>query len=516
MAKANPAVCVQLPRMGVRAHLLGLSLPTVLWLAACATPQAPTSAQTPVERVEEADRMVRRLDFGPADRILRGVIDSRDFQTLDPAHRHQALLLGARTALHLHDPRRGLSLLKRACEFPQAGADDWFERVWAASATHDQDDAATALVVLTRRWPKALLRFESSGDSGKQALGLAVAALRDSSSDADRYSVLSALLNTRFPEEPALASAWWHDLALLQLARGERDAAVTTLARVTGAYVVISIEADKRFDPIRRELSAKLDVTATAERDIAACEREIAENPTSLKSISRLGPLLRHSLRFEQALRIDDEVIERQEGQGYAVYEGYARYYPWILNDRAYALFALGRWDAAVTQMETASRMSEDGTPNVSQTLNLAVMYSELGKPAEALKTLERVGPASYYGDMVGQSVRLDAAVQLNDAKAVGEALEFLSNHRRDSLGAYQDALLVVDRADEAAKLLISRLTDPRLRSAALLAVQEYGEVQRPPRMELLAQRWRALVARSDVQEAIRAVGYVKRYPLLP
>src|SRR5215472_12435806 len=112
---------VKLPRMRAPAHLLALPLPALLWLAACATPHAPPSAQTPTQRVEEAGRMAGQHDYKGADRILRGVIDSPDFQALDPAHRHQALLLGARTALQLDDPERSLSLLRRACESPQAG-----------------------------------------------------------------------------------------------------------------------------------------------------------------------------------------------------------------------------------------------------------------------------------------------------------------------------------------------------------------------------------------------------------
>lgn len=504
---------VLLPHMRVLAHPLPLSLLALLGLAACATPRTPGAAQTPAQRVREADRMVRGHDYQGADRILRGVIDSPDFQTLDPAQRHQALLLGARTALQLDDPERRLSLLKRACEFPQAGSVDWSERVRAAYAARDSKDAGAALVVLAMRWPETLPQFESSGDFGKYALAGAVWALQKSGSDADRYTVLRALFEARFPKPSVYASGWWQQLALLQLEHGERAAAVATLSRVTNPYVVICIEADKRFDPIRSQLS--LDVGSATEQAIAAALTEVQTNPASLRPMIGLMYLLRHSLRFEQALRVADLAIERQEAEGPTAYEDYEDEYVWVLNDRAYALFGLGRWDAAVIQMETASRMSESGDPNVSQTLNLALMYADLGRPEETLAALKRVERASAYGDTVRQDARLRAAVQLHDTNAVNEALQFLSEHREDSIGGYQGALLYADREEEGAKLLISRLADPALRSGALLAIQQWGQETMPPQVVLVQHRWQALMARHDVQEAIRAVGYVKRYSLV-
>jgi len=225
--------------------------------------------------------------------------------------------------------------------------------------------------------------------------------------------------------------------------------------------------------------------------------------------------LLRHSLRFEPALQLADLAIERQEAEGPTVYEDYEDEYVWILNDRAYALFSLGRWDAAVIQMQAASRMSESGDPNVSQTLNLALMYADLGRPEETLAALKRVGRASSYGDMVREQARLKAAAQLNDVNTVNEAVQFLSEHREDSISGYQEALLYADREDEGARLLISRLADPLRRSGALLAIQQWGQDSVPPQVVVARRRWQALIARGDVQEAVRAVGYVKSYPLM-
>ena len=488
----------------------------VLLLAGCAAQPPPPPRESPAQQLEQAASLVTQGQYAQPDRILRSLIESAAFRTLDSDHQHQALLLNARTALQLRDRQRGLSLLKRACEMSEADTVDWFERLMAANWAGEPRDAAAALVVLATRWPQVLPSFETPELRDRHELESALRALQESGSDADRYTVLSALFDAHFAEEPLQASVWWRDLSLLQLERGgDQAAAAATLARVTDAYVVISVEADKRFDPIRVEASTRLDVAKTAERAIAAWLRQAEESPSSLRPMVRLSSLLRSCLRYRQALQVDDSVIERQQAEGPQVYRDYDRYYVWILNDRARALWSLGRWDAAVIQMEAASRMPELGeTANVSQALNLAHLYAWLGRPAEALKTLERAGQASAYGEMVSQAARLDAAAQLNDTKTVGEALHFMSDHRLDRLSGYQQALLVVDREDEGARLLISRLADPRLRSDALLAVQQYGEEDLPPRRVLERNRWRVLIARRDVQEAIRQVGYVKKYPL--
>jgi hypothetical protein len=107
------------------------------------------------------------------------------------------------------------------------------------------------------------------------------------------------------------------------------------------------------------------------------------------------------------------------------------------------------------------------------------------------------------------------AAVLLHEQNEAERALAFLRDHRDDAPDAYQEALLITDRPDEGATLLISRLADAKRRSAALLAVQYYADEAAPPRVLQIQRRWRALLNRHDVQQAIARVGRVERYALL-
>jgi tetratricopeptide (TPR) repeat protein len=474
-------------------------------------PSAPTELLS--QRVDQAHLLIDGNQFAQADTLLTGVIAAGEFQTLPAASQHLALRLGGVAALQMRDPQRSLRLLRRACDMSETDALDWYMRVWAANSVPDPSDAVTALTILAVRWPEMLPRLEPYHE-----LDWAMRFLQHAGSDADRYTVLSALYGVRLTEEHDGESEWWRDLALLHLARGERDAAMAALLRVTDPYVAITVEADRRFDPIRYQIAAWPGVTETAGRAIAAADKRAQEKADELEPMERLAQLLGSSLRFEQELQVTDAAIERQEAQGAQAYSDYSRRYVWILNERADALYGLGRWDAALAQLQAASELSEEGTPNVSQMINLADMYAELGKPAESLAALKRVRSrrASPYGDMQQQMVTVFAAVQLHNTKAADEALGFMRAHRKDAPEAFEEALLVSGHEQECAQLLIARLGDPRLRSDALLDVQQYDAGVEPPWLVEKHRRWQSLLARRDVQAAIARVGRVSHYALSP
>jgi hypothetical protein len=473
---------------------------------------APSPVQTLAQQVERGAALVSKSEFQQADVIFRSVLASPGFASLDTADQHTTLLFSGANALWLRDPQRALSLAKRACLLPQAGGLDWHLRVRAANAAGDPRDAALALTMLARHWPEMLSRVQEFED-----LATAMRALDDYGSDTDRYLVLTALFKAYFPEEPYEASTWWRDLALLQLTRGEHTAALDTLTRVTDAYVAISIEADRRFDPIRSAIERRLNVTEIAARTIASSTRRVQRNPDKLEPVVRLALLLNQSLRFEQTLRLVEAALDQQDAQGPTAFTDHDRWYVWLLQHRADALFGLARWDAAVVQLQSAAGLPEQGGPNVDQVINLAIMYTKLARPQDTLATLGKLAPksANRYGDMVADTVRLNALLQLRDGNGVHDALEFLRQHCNDALDVCQEGLLLADRHEEAAQLMISRLADPRLRSQALVSVQRYLTGNSAPELVQKEDRdWRALIERRDVQQAIRRVGRVGSYAL--
>jgi hypothetical protein len=90
------------------------------------------------------------------------------------------------------------------------------------------------------------------------------------------------------------------------------------------------------------------------------------------------------------------------------------------------------------------------------------------------------------------------------------QSLEFLRDHRLDAMALYQAALVYAGRLDEAALLLITRLKDPELRTAALLDVQRYAQPRSTLLREQARQRWRQVMARPQVQTQIHQVGRIE------
>ncbi len=355
--------------------------------------------------------------------------------------------------------------------------------------------------VVAERWPQLLPQSLQGLDSAPEPV---------------RYQVLTGLFNFSMAHEPLPASGWWRDLALLQLARGERTAAVTTLARVQNGYVAVSVAADRRFDPVWPEVQARLNVQSAAQRGVDAAAKRAQANPDKIQPLNELAALLGASLMTEQVLQVADTAVEQVSKWGENAYSDYDPEYSQLLDQRAGALAATGRWDAAVIQLQAASQLPENGAENVSQVIDLASLYNDLGRSAEARATLAKLKPdnTSTVGLMQFQMETLRAARAAGDAHAAEAAFEYLAKHRLDALDVYQEALLVADREEDGAKLLIQRLTDPRTRSAALLAVQTYQESALTPLQQEKLNRRQALIARADVKAAVDRVGRVGSYPL--
>ena len=504
-------------------HLTRMKLPGLLILSCllaggCATQQRGAPAAAPARAdaaaaLREAQTLVGHSQWPQADALLRATLARADFARLEPAQQHTLVSLAALAALQNRDARRALLLSHRACGFDASDARDWFTRMRAADSAPDPKDAVYALTTLAQRWPQVLARLPEY-DSIERVMRNDLEA---GASDVERYELLAALHKIKFLDEPRSGGEWWREFALLQLARGERLSAGQTLARITDPYVIISIEADLRFDAIRGEPDALVSVADAAQQSIQAELRHVQATPERLEPMNHLAEILISCTRLQQALSVTDAAIEHQDEHGSGAWSDYDTQYGRILNNRADALFSLGRYAAAVAQLEAASHLYPEGAANVDATIDLAQMYNQLGQTQQAAATLQRVSLAdvSPYGRMQLEIETLRVALALHDEGAATRALDYLRSHRRDAISTYQKALLAARRDDDGATLLIARLREPQLRSAALLAVQVYAEDAEPAAALDEHARWRALVNRGDVQHEIAGVGRVAQYPLL-
>jgi hypothetical protein len=208
-----------------------------------------------------------------------------------------------------------------------------------------------------------------------------------------------------------------------------------------------------------------------------------------------------------------DAVIQAIRSTNYPekLYDDYVEQHSRYFFLRSVALQREGRREEALAQAVDASHEGD-----INQLINLASLYWALDRPQDALSVLSTIGPArvSPYGAIQLETVRLQAAVLLGDRQQIARSSMYLSEHRADAPADYSVSLLATKQWDLAAAYVVSELEDPDLRQDALLDVQEYLPTPGTELETELEARWRSVVARKDVQAAIRKVGRVESYHL--
>lgn len=477
-----------------------------LWFT---TGSAPSDKDTTVagDALAKAVALAKTGKSDDADAAFTKLLASPGFDGLSAPQRHAALLVAGAVAMDKGDNPRALDLLKRACGTEQAGAPDWKLRVYAAQRAQDFVDAGYALATLARRWPETLKSIDF------RVIGHVLHGLPDAGTS--RYELLSALQDARYSRQTIDLTRWWRDLALLQLERGDSDKARATTAQVTDPYSLISMRADNRFATVRQYLP---DINTDVAQQIRAMRGVIAGKPDELEPVLQLGELLLTSSRFDEALQLMDGVIATVNGpKGPKAYVDYDTMYAWILDTRSRALLCLGRWDEAVAQLLSATHLPEVQGDNVSQVINLADLYNDLGRPRDARAALSalRSTDMSPIGRMQETIELIASADELGDQAEVERQLAYARDHRDDSPAGYEQALISANRLDEAARVLIGRLQDPSERIDALMQVQDYKAYPLPSRAQKIRLRWQSVVQRPDVRAAIDRVGNVGSYPMI-
>ncbi|HEY1632763.1 MAG TPA: hypothetical protein VGF56_15710 [Rhizomicrobium sp.] len=163
-----------------------------------------------------------------------------------------------------------------------------------------------------------------------------------------------------------------------------------------------------------------------------------------------------------------------------------------------------------------AAQLTEDGGVNVSQAINLADFYDDLGCPREALVATQTIGDPSGYGAMAYQRARACAFVQLGDKDGLAESVAYMQAHEADSASALLEAEICIGNMDEAAAAAIRLLGNPALRGDIIGELQDYKDLPEPPLAAQLHARWRALAARPDVAADVAKYGRVLHWPIWP
>jgi len=479
--------------------------------------QPAQRASQVAERLEEALARSTLLDRDgrteEADTLLVSALADPEFAQAPVNLQTAVWLLGGTIAWAVGDGERSLGLLELACSSPASVPEAFLKMFEVAVSMEKYGDGAAAAIALARRWPDRADELES-----KLVYRLEFGLEGDTGLLAARVAFLDALFDAGWTlPDGRQASELWRELVLLKIQSNDRDRAVAVAARVRDADDILRMRIDRRYDEVLARLPAdRLDLARAVAEEVSIAESAASREPRLLEHVMVITYLMLDQGQFDQVLRICDDVLDRAaRAPDGSPYDDADYYLVWIKDNRAQALLRLGRVDEAVQVWEEARRMSEDGGGNVSQTINLAILYADLGRTAEALATLDEVGDGlSPFGWMQYHLARVNALARTPDAPAAIESLTYLQEHRADAASLYTIALLYLGRMDEAAQALVARLEDPDDRDDALLIVQPFIPDRYSPVLVERTARWRELVQRPEVQRAIETYGRIVDVPL--
>jgi hypothetical protein len=436
----------------------------LLALAGCAANKSTdlsASQRAEIAQIDAALKLVAEHHFAEAEGVIQPVVHAKDFGRLPSAQQYRGLMTAAKLGYTLKHPKLEYESRVRLLTLPEATAEDRMSRVNAAYRLQDAGEIIISLTELVQKSPERLDHLNNRFILGQ--LGEAKKKLPHGSTLSLLQALYAAHWKLEWDQEP---SGVWQDFALLLLEQNRLPEAVDVSSHVTDEYGVISMRADRRFDAIAAANPAQFDVDAALKRNLEHFQSAAERAPKSLAPEMAVINLLMEEQHDSAALAAAS----------------------WVLD--------------------------KDGR-NVSQVINLGELYCDLGKPQDALGALIRLGTdMSAYGRMQEANVRLDAAVQLGDTEQTEKWLAFIREHGVDAPRTYEDALLLMNDAETAAKWLIQRLEDRDLRSATLLSIQEYAVPRETPRQAELRKRRRDLMVRADVQAEIQKVGRIESYKI--
>ncbi|WP_334181593.1 hypothetical protein [Novosphingobium sp.] len=300
--------------------------------------------------------------------------------------------------------------------------------------------------------------------------------------------------------------------ARLLLASGDRTEATAQIGALHSADLLRSVSLDAN---LRETLPAAFDLRAAYQREIGELERRSLTRPGLLDLPIRIAAAQRAIGEPEKAHATLEAarpygVLEKQfsdrESKLNWWWDGLARTYE-----------QLGRYEDAVAAYRQAIAYGENGSGNISQTVNLAYLQSRFGHHDAALETLAPLGAeidkaASPYGTMEYRLAHGCAAQGAGKLDLAQADLAYAEAHAGDHPEAVTDLQICMDRLDAAAATMIARLADPERRIGALAQLSDYA----PPPANLppvpFAAGLAALKQRPDVQAAIARAGGTRKF----
>ena len=389
----------------------------------------------------------------------------------------------------------------------------WFSMMDATFQLDKADALADTVTELAKNYPDKL----NAGDDGswwpqvvrKVRLG----------ADPLHYQLMLEAFRTAdyHPTDPFVSNEYIaRELVQVYADTGKDAAAQALSATLVKPYSILSFQVDKRYS---RFAPAGVDRYAKALDDEVVKDRALAEaHPDLIEGAQNLAQGLLADNKPEDALSVVDAAIAKAATgtKDHPAYTDLDRYLNWTLDTRRRVLVALGRWDEAIAAQIKARDAAKDDM--VSQKINLADLYYEVGRPKDALAELKDFDrkDATSYGVMAAEEARGCAYAQLGDKASLTASLDYMKAHATDGYGALISVLTCAGDVDALTAMVVKRLDDPEERNAALVDLQIF---QPNPHLTDWDRKMVAVhdqvAARPEVRAAVEKYGVINTYPTM-
>lgn len=497
------------PAIAPVARAAGESTTSVLPAVVAETPASDERMAAYRRHIGEAEAEYRQGAHARACRSLPQWAADARLASLSSEERRALLSTTARALVSCDRASEAIAYLQRAIgEAPHV--DDIYRLSVVAYHQRRYALSLDAYVDYIGRWPGA-----ADGQDVPHVWQL-YRALADQ--PAGQRRLLQAMFDAGFDDPTGDNSEMWFQLARLHLDAGDVDSARAAAGRITAAEPIVRMRIDRRFDAIVDRTSDAFDASLRARRAVDALRAKAEARPRDLAVWVQLTYAMLTAGDHAGAIATTTRLLDAS-GESPSTGEKSKSYRDldhrvWLLNNRAIALYRLGRPEEAVADLERAIAFDPEQGPNVSQTLNLGTLRCYMGHPREAAEGVAAVKRMSTYGELVQAMVLLCAAVQREDRTQADSTLAFFRRHREEQTEMLLHGLIWTGQLAEAERTYRRMLDDPALRTDALMLAQSFLASPPQPGRRMYDRNRNALFARPGVRAAIAAVGRVEHFDI--
>lgn len=471
---------------------------------------APAAAQ--VEELTKADRkalaeIAVAAEAGDCSSVLKQAVPLVERRKRALPSALAAILYDGIASCYIEARRNdeAYSAALRGTAFAESTPRLWLFRLYGEMEKKRWPDVAATLEAMTQGHGAAL------NDLPIPVMWELLNAMKEGGATEPRTRVLKLLASDSYAPSETFGSNDGFRLAYAQdrIAAGDKAAAGPVIARLENPYSI----ATASLDPRMRGYLPSTDLAAAAARRLARHQEWVAREPDRLRPLIAAAANLRQLGRAKEALDLLrsaeprlDKLTETEDSDRVN----------WWWNELALTYETLHRPDEAAQAYRNGSKASEDGVPNVSQLINLALAQIRFGRPKDALATIAMrdlaAEGASPYGIMLYRRARA-CALHLEGRGAEAKAdVDYVVSHEKDAPVAVTELHLCLGNMDAAAASAIRRLEDPEHRPEMLMQFSDYDLAPPPLATDSNARNREALKKRADVQAAIARAGGTRRF----